>query len=97
MNFASRQFADVNRPGVRSIIEHVRDQGPRLSPEQVVDACLDVMGPLTVDARTRWQLVDYMAAADDLDFETDNGSVCAAERIRELLQLIVATREYQLA
>ena len=63
----------------------------------MVDACLDVMGPLTVDAQTRWQLVDYMAAAGDIDFETTNDSACAAERIRELLQLIVATREYQLA
>jgi uncharacterized protein (DUF1800 family) len=97
VNFASRQFADVNKPGVRSMIEYVRTQGRRLSPEQVVDACLEVMGPLSVDAQTRWQLVDYMAAAGDIDFEADSGSACAAERIRELLQLIVATREYQLA
>jgi uncharacterized protein (DUF1800 family) len=97
VNFASRQFADVNKPGVQAIIEYVRDQGPRLSPEQVVDACLEVMGPLNVDGRTRWQLVDYMAATGDIEFETDADSSCAAERIRELLQLIVATREYQLA
>jgi uncharacterized protein (DUF1800 family) len=97
VNFASRQFADVNKPGVRLIIEHVRAEGARLSPEQVVDACLDVMGPLNVDARTRWQLVDYLAAAGDIEFDTDNGSACAEERIRELLQMIVATREYQLA
>jgi hypothetical protein len=97
VNFASRQFADVNKPGVQSIIDHVQAQGTRLSPEHVVDACLEVMGPLIVDARTRWQLVDYMAAAGDIDFAAKDGSACAAERIRELLQLIVATREYQLA
>ena len=97
VNFASRQFADVNKPGVRLIIEHVRAQGRRLSPEQVVDACLEVMGPLSVDDRTREQLVDYLAAAGDLDFETNDDADGAAERIRELLQLIVATREYQLA
>jgi uncharacterized protein (DUF1800 family) len=97
VNFASRQFADVNKPGVQAIIEYIRDHGPRLSPEQVVDACLEVMGPLTVNARTREQLVDYLAAAGDLDFETNDDADSAAERIRELLQLIVATREYQLA
>jgi hypothetical protein len=79
------------------MIQYIRDHGPRLSPEQVVDACLEVMGPLTVDARTREQLVDYLAAAGDLDFETNNDADGAVERIRELLQLIVATREYQLA
>jgi uncharacterized protein (DUF1800 family) len=97
VNFASRQLADVNRPGVRAIIDHVRAQGTRLAPENAVDMCLDVMGPLTVDAETRQQLVDHLAAAGDIDFETDGASADAAERIRELLQLIVATREYQLA
>ena len=47
--------------------------------------------------KTRQQLVDHLAAAGDLDFETDEDAASAAERIRELLQLIVATREYQLA
>jgi uncharacterized protein (DUF1800 family) len=97
VNFASRQFADVNKSVVQAMIQYVRAHGPRLSPEQVVDACLEVMGPLTVDARTREQLVDYLAAAGDLDFETNNDADGAVERIRELLQLIVATREYQLA
>ena len=97
VNFASRQLADVNKPGVRAIIDRVRAQGTRLAPGSVVDICLDVMGPLSVDARTRQQLVDHLAAAGDVDFETNGDSASAAERIRELLQLIVATREYQLA
>jgi hypothetical protein len=97
VNFASRQLADVNKPGVRAIIERVRAQGARLTPESVVDVCLDVMGPLTVDAKTRQQLVDHLAAAGDLDFTRAGAPDSAGERIRELLQLIVATREYQLA
>jgi uncharacterized protein (DUF1800 family) len=97
VNFASRQLADVNKPGVRAIIQRVRAQGTRLAPGSVVDICLDVMGPLSVDVRTRQQLVDHLASAGDVDFETNGDSASAAERIRELLQLIVATREYQLA
>jgi uncharacterized protein (DUF1800 family) len=97
VNFASRQFADANRLGVRSIIDRVRAQGARLSPANVVDACLDLMGPLSVDTRTRQQLVNHVAAAGDIDFHTIGASASAAERICDLLQLIVATREYQLA
>ncbi|MGH8065255.1 MAG: DUF1800 domain-containing protein [Candidatus Entotheonellia bacterium] len=97
VNFASQQFADADKPGVRSIIDRVRTQGARVSPGDAVDVCLDLMGPLTVDKRTRQQLVDHVAAAGDLDFETNGDSASAPERIRELLQLIVATREYQLA
>jgi uncharacterized protein (DUF1800 family) len=97
VNFASQQFSDANRPGVRSIIDRVRAQGTKLSPAHVVDTCLDLMGPLTVDERTRQQLVDHVAAAGDLEFTSHGGSASAAERICDLLQLIVATREYQLA
>jgi uncharacterized protein (DUF1800 family) len=97
VNFASRQLADVNMPGVRAIIERVRARGTRLAPGSVVDVCLDVMGPLIVDAKTRQQLVDHLAVTGDLDFTTSGAMESAAERIRELLQLIVGTREYQLA
>jgi uncharacterized protein (DUF1800 family) len=97
VNFASQQFAEVHRPGVRSIIDRIRAQGTRLSPERLVDACLDFMGPLTVAERTRQQLVDHVASAGDVEFTSAAEAASAAERIRDLLQLIVAAREYQLA
>jgi uncharacterized protein (DUF1800 family) len=97
VNFASQQFGDADKPGVQAIIERVRARGNRLSPEQAVDACLDLLGPLAVSDVTRQQLVDQVAAAGDIEFGTQGEAATAAERIRELLQLIVATREYQLA
>jgi uncharacterized protein (DUF1800 family) len=97
VNFASQQFADLDAPGIRLIIDRVRARGTRQSPPDVVDACLDLMGPLSLEARTRQQLVDHMAAGGDIDFATEKAADGAAERIGELLQLIVSTREYQLA
>ena len=78
VNFASRQLADVNTPGVRAIIDRVRVHGTRLAPENVVDICLDVMGPLSVDAKTRQQLVDHLAVAGDIAFKTNADSASAA-------------------
>jgi uncharacterized protein (DUF1800 family) len=97
VNFAAQQFADVEKPGVRSIIARLRVQGTRLSPEHVVDACLDLMGPLTVSEQTRQQLIAHTAAAGDVLFAPEPEAAASVERVRELLQLIVATREYQLA
>jgi uncharacterized protein (DUF1800 family) len=97
VNFASQQFGDLRKPGVKSIIERLRSQGSRLSPEQAVDACVDLMGPLAVSDLTRQQLIDQVAAAGEIDFASPDDAATAAERIRELLQLVVATREYQLA
>jgi hypothetical protein len=97
VNFASQQFGDLGKPGVKSIIERLRAQRRRLSPEQAVDACVDLMGPLAISDLTRQQLIDQVAAAGDIDFASPDDAATAAERIRELLQLVVATREYQLA
>ena len=94
VNFASRQFADVDKPGVRAIIARIRAQGPRLSPAQLVDACLDLTGPLTVAESTRRELMAHATVEGDLHFGA--GDAAAAARVRDMLQLIVSMREYQL-
>ena len=89
VNFAVKQFADETKPGVRSIIERVQARGPGQTPEQLVDGCLELMGPLDVSTSTREELVAHAADA--------NGDGDSAERVKGLLQLIVSTREYQMA
>ena len=94
VNFASRQFANPDRPGVTAIIERIRVQGPVVAPEQLVDTCLDLLGPLLVADSTRQELIAYAAPDGALDFALD--ALAAADRVRTMLQLIVAMREYQL-
>ena len=97
VNFASRQLADVNRPGISSIVNRIMDEGDRISPERLVDACLDLMGPLTVNQVTRQELVAHAVEGGELRFGSEEQYRSSAERIRETLQLIASTREYQLA
>jgi hypothetical protein len=89
INFAARQFADATQPGIKAIIERVIAQGADASPESLIDACLDGLGILSVSESTRQELIAH--AAESLE----RGN--AAESVQEVLQLIVATREYQLA
>ena len=97
VNFAVEQLSDVNRPGVRSMIDRIIAQGDRMSPEPLVDACLDLMGPLTVSESTRQELIGHAVAGGELRFDSEDEARSSAERIKEMLQLIVPTREYQLA
>ncbi len=97
VNFAVKQFADGDRPGVRSIVERVEAQGPGMTPEQLVDACLEFIGPLSVSEGTRRELVELAASAGESRSASNGAEGSSAERIIELLQLIVATREYQMA
>jgi hypothetical protein len=53
------------------------------------------MGPLTVAESTRQELIAHAATEGDLHFGTDDATAVA--RVRDMLQLIVSMREYQLA
>ena len=97
INSAALEVGDVNQPGVRAIINRLRDRGENLSPEQFVDACLELVGPLEVSESTRIQLLHHAAQRGDLRFDRGAEVACSEQRVGELLQLIVATREYQLA
>jgi hypothetical protein len=93
INFAAAQVGDIDLPGVRKIIDRLRAMGD-LTPEQLVDACLDLIGPLRVSDATRRALVDFANKGGVL--ELTPGDRAAEQRVGEMLSLIVATREFQL-
>jgi hypothetical protein len=95
INFMAERIGDTSLPGVRAIVDRLKQRGS-LSPEQLVDDCLDLIGPLEVGADTRQQL---LAQANEWgQISWSNGEAQAADQhVAEMLQLIVATREYQFA
>jgi uncharacterized protein (DUF1800 family) len=92
VNFAAEQVGDTSKPGVQKIIGRMRAMGA-LSPEAFVDATLDFIGPLEVKDHTRDALVAHARKAGDLKFAAGDNS---DQRVAEMLQLVVATREFQL-
>jgi hypothetical protein len=92
INFSADMVAKTDRPGIRSIVNRLQDQGD-LTAEQLVDGCLDLMGPMTVQAENRQELVNHANEAGDLRW----GNPDAEERVAEMLQLVVSLREYQYA
>ena len=100
VNFAADMVGDVSRPGVAAMVDRLRSQGD-LSPEALVDSCLDLMGPLEVREENRQQLIDHANESGALHWGDGNGNGAgtdpAAERVGEMLQLIVSMREFQYA
>jgi hypothetical protein len=97
VNFAAGQFADAGRPGVRDIVKRVMRQEADQSPDTLVDACLDLIGPLTLADSTRETLIDHAAECLQAREQAENLEEVRTRDILQMLQLIVATREYQLA
>ena len=96
VNFASEQFADAGRPGVRSMINKIEAQWDGVSAESLVDACLDQIGPITVSEGTKKELVNHAASDGEIRPVPEGGAHASADKIRDMLQLIVATREYRI-
>jgi uncharacterized protein (DUF1800 family) len=96
INYTADLIGDVSRPGVQKIINRLKGQGD-LSPEAFVDICLDLMGPLEVSQEVRQELVDHASEAGALRWGSEQESDVSTRRVAEVLQLIVALREYQYA
>ena len=95
INFVAGMVGNTNLPGVQSIIQRLMVRGPTLSPEGLLDGCLDLLGPVEVSQDSRGKLLDYARKSGALRHGTEQEQVLFARRVSELLQLIAATPEYQ--
>ena len=96
INFVAEQVGNTSLPGVQAIIKRLRAMGV-LEPEKLVDSCLDLLGPVEVNANTKKELVEQAKEWGQIRWDTAANAQTATKHIGELLQLIVATREYQFA
>jgi Protein of unknown function (DUF1800) len=96
INFVAGLVGDPSLPGVRLIIDRLKAKGT-LSSEQLVDGCLDLLGPVQIGSDTRRELLDQAKAWGQLSWDREATAQTADKRVGEMLQLIVATREYQFA
>ena len=97
VNFAVDKVGDRTKPGVQEIVDRLGEDGESLSPEEFVDRCLDLVGPVSAGGETRQSLLKFAESGGDLRFATEAERQESAERTVRLAQLIVSSREYQLA
>ena len=89
VNFVADRVSNPDLPGVRDIISRISDNGSAIGAGELVDRCLDLIGPLEVTEETRMELVEEAEGAG----KADNGDL--SRRVADVLALIAGTREYQ--
>ena len=98
VNFAAKHMADLSNPGVKEIVDRIaRECSDTRVADNLVDTCLEAMGPITVSDVTRDSLVQV--ASRKSNDEGGNGHSEHGDdnqRIVDVLKMIVASREYQL-
>ena len=92
VNFLAGQLGDVAKQGVQEIAQRVSAKGESLSPEELVDGCLEQLGGLSLSDQTRKTLIEAAGRSGAITTETE----AFTQRVAALLQVIVATKEYQL-
>ena len=101
INFVADQVGNQDLPGVKLIVNRMLTKytvgSSAMSPETFVDSCLDFIGPVEVSEKTRESLVDHAKGTGPLTRGTEDERIRFARRVTEMLQMIVATAEYQYA
>ena len=96
VNFGSQQVGDANKPGVRVMIDRITSQGERaVSPEGLVDACLDQMGAISVSEETRAVLTGFASKSGELGQGASGLDDDGRKRVAKMLQMVASTPEFQ--
>ena len=95
INFASKVLGDTSLPGIQSMVGRLMDQGENLTAEQMVDGCLDLVGPLTISEETRKELVGHVSLGGELRHGTSDEKADFTRRVGETFQMIATTSEFQ--
>ena len=96
VNFVADRVGDTSLPGVKAIADRLGARGSMSAPE-LVDACLDLIGPIKVSEGTREELIAHLGGSGTKvrRGETEEEREAFAHQVGATLQLIGCTREYQ--
>src|SRR5262249_14676024 len=98
INFIAKELGNVQNPGVRAIIDRLATEaGGTLTPVQLVDRCLNLLGPLSVDGETRTALIAFAATEGELSLQGHQSGDATHQRVGQMLRMLDSRREFQLA
>ena len=90
INFIADHVGDVSYPGIQEIVKSLASEGPTISPDNLVNGCLRLLGHYELAEENLQALLDQARQTGDLP--TDNREF--PQHVAKMLQMIVATKEY---
>jgi uncharacterized protein (DUF1800 family) len=98
LNFASAQLGDVSKSGVKSIISEIlNDHDDDLTPEELVESCLDQLGLVSVSDSTHDALIDFASKGGSVTVKSTQSDGGTQKQIARMMQLIGTSYEFQRA
>ena len=90
VNFVADRLKNIELPGVKNIIENVKQNSDLNEAESIVDSCLEELGDLKLEPDTYKELIEDIHSKNGSD---DNGN--KDQQIADTLAMIAGTKEYQ--
>ena len=90
INFIADYVGDVSYPGIQNLVQTLAAAGSTISPEGLVDGCLRLLGHYELEDETRQMLVQHAQKSGESPTNTREFS----QQVGQMLQMIVATKEY---
>ena len=94
MNFVADRLKNTELPGVKTIVESVKQNSDINEAESIVDSCLEELSCSELETKTYNELIE--------EINSNNIEVCSAiegeiidQQIGNILSLIAGTKEYQ--
>ena len=97
VNSSALIIGDTLQLGVQAMIKSLKARRDTYQPNELVDECLLLVGGLQVSEGTHQRLVEFAANYGEVSFTPEDAVSCSEHQVVELLQVILATREYQMA
>ena len=99
INFASKILDNPDKVGVRNIIDRIKvNVGTNVvTSDELVSACLEVLGPVDVSVMTENRLKEFATKYEKLGWQDEVSSKEFDKAALSVIQLIVCTQEYQTA
>ena len=92
-NFASQQLGDLGTPGGKAMLSRLTtDNGGTVSPDRLVDCCLEHLGAISAAEDTRATLVRYASQRGELLLGAEEQT---RQRVGEVLQMTAGIPEFQ--
>ena len=96
INFAADWVSDIQLPGIESIVNKLAVES-ELTSEELVDGCLDLLGPIIIDPSTRQEVILHIEKYGSIKRgTTEEDHIAFNSIVSEVLRLIASTREFQL-
>ena len=97
INFATRILNDPSKEGIKDILDRIRgvNSDSHVTADDLVDRCLDVLGPISVSIGTEAGLKTYASKFGDLSWDTESKLSEFEAAALAVIRLIVCTQEYQ--